>query len=84
MRNGLGNLEPFVSAGPAFGEQTELGMVPGKLRTGVHGGQEHLAQALVALYAFEGRHGALQAGDRLAIVALGTVSLAEALIRQCV
>jgi hypothetical protein len=45
----LGNLKPFVAEGPALGERAQLGMAPGEVGTGDHGGQDDPAEALVAL-----------------------------------
>ena len=71
--NRLGNPEPFVPEGPALSERAQLGMAPGELGTGVHGGQEDLAEALAALRPVEGCHGLPEAVDCPTIVALGLV-----------
>ena len=82
MINRLGNPEPFFPEGTALGEHAQLGMAPGELGTGVHGGQDDLTEALVALRPVEGRHGLPEAVDRPTIVALGLVGYAEVLVRQ--
>ena len=82
VRNRLGNPQPFFPEGPALGERAQLGMAPGEVGTGVHGGQDELAEALVAPRPLEGRHGLPEAVDRPTIVALGLVGLAEVLVRQ--
>ena len=73
MSDRLGNPEPFFPEGPALGERAQLGMARGEAGTGVHGGQENLAEALVAPRPLEGRHGLPEAVDRPTIVALGLV-----------
>ena len=78
----LGNPEPFFPEGTALGERAQLGMAPGEVGTGGHGGQEDLAEALVAPRPVEGRHGLPEAVDRPTIVALGLVGVAEVLVRQ--
>ena len=82
MRNRLGNPQPFFPEGTALGERAQLGMAPGEVGTGGHGGQDELTEALVAPRPVEGRHGLLEAVDRPTIVALGVVGYAEALVRQ--
>ena len=82
MSNRLGNPEPFFPEGPALGERAQLGMAPGEVGTGEHGGQDDLTEALAALRPVEGRHGLPEAVDRPTIVALGLVGEAEALVRQ--
>jgi hypothetical protein len=57
-------------------------MAPGKGGTGVHSGQENIAEALVATSPVEGFHGLLEAVNRLLIVALGVVTMAEVEVRQ--
>ena len=74
----LGNPEPFVPEGTALGERAQLGMAPGEVGTGDHGGQDDLPEALVAPRPLEGRHGLPEAVDRPTIVALGLVGMAEA------
>ena len=82
MSDRLGNPQPFFPEGPALGERAQLGMAPGEPGTGEHGGQEDLAEALVAPRPVEGRHGLPEAVDRPTIVALGLVGYAEVLVRQ--
>ena len=77
MSHRLGNLEPFFPESPALGKRAQLGMAPGELGTGDHGGQEDLTEALVAPRPIEGRHGLPEAVDRPTIVALGVVGSAE-------
>ena len=69
----LGNPQPFFPEGPALGERAQLGMAPGEVGTGEHGGQDDLTEALVAPRPVEGRHGLPEAVDRPTIVALGLV-----------
>ena len=56
-------------------------MAPGKSGQGKHSGQDGKTETLVTLRLVEGRHGLPEAVDRLAIVALGLVSLAEEVVR---
>src|SRR5688500_6067067 len=44
----LRNPQPFFSKGPALSECAQLSMALGEVGTGEHGGQEGLAEALVA------------------------------------
>ena len=81
VSNRLGNLEPFFPEGPALGERAQLGMAPGEVGTGEHGGQDD-AEALAAPRPVEGRHGLPEAVDRPTIVALGLVGVAEVVVRQ--
>ena len=81
VRNRLGNPEPFFPKSTALGEPAQLGMAPGKVGTGVHGGQDNLTEALAALRPVEGRYGLPEAVDRPTIVALELVGYAEELIR---
>ena len=67
----LGDPQPFVPEGPALGERPQLGMAPGEVGTGEHGGQDGAAEALAAPPPVEGRHGLPEAVDRPTIVALG-------------
>ena len=69
----LGNPQPFVPEGTALGEHAQLGMAPGEVGTGEHGGQVDLTEALAAPRPVEGRHGLPEAVDRPTIVALGPV-----------
>jgi hypothetical protein len=78
----LRNPEPFVSESTALGEQAQLGMAPGELSMGGHGGQANLAEALVAPRLLEDRHGLSEVVDRPPIVALGPVGLAEVAVHQ--
>ena len=82
MSHRLGNLEPFVSHGTALGERAQLGMAHGEPGTGTHGGQHHLAEALVAPCPVEGRHSLSEAVDRPTIVPLALVGSAEIAVRQ--
>jgi hypothetical protein len=82
VSNFLSNPEPFVPKGPALGERAQLGMAPGEVGTGEHGGQDNLAEALAALRPVEGCHGQPEAVDRPTIVALCLAGLAEALVRE--
>ena len=77
MIDRLGNPEPFVPEGTALGERAQLGMAPGEVGTGDHGGQDNPAESLVAPRPVEGRHSLPEAVDRLTIIALGPVSEAE-------
>ena len=78
----LGNPEPFFPEGSALGERAQLGMAPGEVGTGVHGGQADLTEALVAPRTVEESRGLPEAVDRPTIVALGLVGTAEALVRK--
>ena len=78
VSNRLGNPQPFVPKGTALSERAQLGMAPGEVGTGEHGGQDDLTEALVAPRPVEGRHGLPEAVDRPTIVALGVVDDAEA------
>ena len=77
----LGNPEPFVPNDATFGEHAQFGMAPGEVGTGGHGGQEHLAEALMTSRIAEGCRSLSVAVDRPTIVALGLVSLAEIVVR---
>src|SRR5262249_24678822 len=65
MIDRLSNLEPFFAEGTALGKRAQLGMAPGEFNTGLHSGQADLTKTLVAPRPVEGRHGLLQAVDRL-------------------
>ena len=78
VRNRLGNPQPFFPEGTALSEQAELGMTRGEPGTGGHGGQENLAEALVAPRPIERRHRNV---NRPTIIALGLIGLAEVLVR---
>jgi hypothetical protein len=78
----LGNPQPFVPESPALRKRAQLGMAPGEVGTGEHGGQDELTEALVAPRPVEGGYGQPEAGDRPTIVALGTVGSAEVGARQ--
>jgi hypothetical protein len=82
VNNRLGNPQPFVPEGTTLGEHAQLGMAPGKPRTGVYGGEEDPTEALVAPRALDERHGLPEAVDRPPIVALGIVGQAKVLARQ--
>ena len=75
VRDCLSNPEPFFPEGPALGERAQLGMAPGEVGTGEHGGQEELTEALVAPHPLQGRYGLPEAVDRPTIVALGLVGM---------
>ena len=77
----LSNPEPFFPEGPALGKRAQLGMAPGEVGTGGHGGQDDLAEALAALRPVESCHTLPEAVDGSTIVALGLVGEAEALVR---
>jgi hypothetical protein len=82
VSNRLGNPQPFFPKGPALGERAQLGMAPGEVGTGLHGGQDDIPEALVAPRPIEGRHSLPEAVDRLTIVALELVGHAQGLVRQ--
>ena len=84
VSNRLGNPEPFFPEGMALGERAQLGMAPGEVGTGSHGGQVGLTEALVAPRPLEERSGLPEAVDGPTIVALSQIGRAEALVRQCV
>ncbi len=48
MINRLGNPEPFFAEGVPLGEHAQFGVGQGERDTGLHGGQVHLTEALVA------------------------------------
>ena len=56
VRDRLGNPQPFFPRALPSANMPELGMAPGKLGTGGHGGQDDLAEALVGPHPVEGRH----------------------------
>jgi hypothetical protein len=80
--NRLGDSEPFVPEGTAFGEPAQLGMAYGEPGMRLHGGQDDLTEALVALRPVEVRHGLPEAVDRPTIVALGLIGFTEEAVRQ--
>ena len=82
VSNRLGNPEPFFPERPALGERPQLGMAPGEVGTGEHGGQDELTEALAAPRPVEGCHGLPEAVDRPTIVALGLIGSAEVGVRQ--
>ena len=83
IRRGEDNVFMDVSyTRPPLSEHAQLGMAHGEPGTGGHGGQENLAEALVALRTLEGRHGLPEAGYRSTIVTLVFVGKAEVPIRQ--
>ena len=77
----LGNPQPFVPEGTALGERPNSAWHQASQTREMHGGQEYLAEALVAPRPVEGCHGLPKAVDRPTIVALGMVGLAEVLVR---
>jgi hypothetical protein len=79
--NFLSNPQPFFPEGPALGERAQLGMAPGKVGTGEHGGQDDLTKVLAARRPVESYHALPEAVDGSTIVALGVVGHAEALVR---
>jgi hypothetical protein len=81
MRNRLGNSEPFFPEGTALGEHAQLGMTRGEKGTGEYGGQEDLAEALMALRPLEGHHELSEAIDCPPIVALALVGKTAVVIR---
>jgi hypothetical protein len=81
VSNFLSNPEPFVPKGPALGERAQLGMAPGEVGTGEHGGQDDLTKVLAALHPVESCHALPEAVDGSTIVTLGLVGLAETLVR---
>jgi hypothetical protein len=78
----FGNSDPFFAVGTTLREYTQVGMAPGEPGTGGHGGQDCLPEALAAPCSLKGRDSLLEAVNRLAIVALGLVGEAEALVRE--
>ena len=79
----LSNPQPFVPESTALSERAQLGMALGEFGTGVHSGEEPLAEALVAPRSGEGHHGLPEEVDGPTIVALDLVGEAEILVRQC-
>ena len=65
VSNRLGNPEPFFPEGSTLREHAQLGMAPGEIGTGGHGGQENLAEALATLRPVEECHGLPKTIDRL-------------------
>ena len=47
MLNHLGNPQPFFPEGTALGERAQFGMARGQVGTGVHDGEDNLAEALI-------------------------------------
>ena len=82
MIDRLGDPEPFVPEGDTFGKGAQLGMAPGEVGTGEHGGQVDLTEALMAPRPVERCYGLPEAVNRPTIVALGMVSCSEVLVRQ--
>jgi hypothetical protein len=82
VRHHLSNPQAFLPQGDTLGERTKLGMAPGKVGAGEHGGEGELTEAFVAPCPLEGRHGLPEAVDRPMIVALGLVGCAEIVVRQ--
>ena len=80
--NFLSNPEPFFAEGPALDERAQLGMAPGEVGTGEHGGQVDLTKAFAAPNTLEGRDGLPQAVNRPTIVTLGVVRMAKLVVRQ--
>src|SRR5215211_4767440 len=74
--------KPALMRGPALGGRAQLGMARSEVRTGEHGGEEELTEALVAPCPVEERYGLPEAVNRPTIVALGTVGHTEGLVRQ--
>jgi len=63
-------------------KRAQLGMAHGELSTGLHSGQEDLAEALAASRSVEGHHGLPKAVDRPTIVTLSVVGEAEVVVCQ--
>jgi hypothetical protein len=82
MTHLLSNPQPFFPESPALGERAQLGVAHGEPGTGVHGGQENPAEALVAPCPLEGHHSLPEAVDRPSIITLGLIGVAEVLVRQ--
>jgi hypothetical protein len=82
VRNGLGNPEPFFPEGPALGARAQLGMTPGEVGAGEHGGQEDLPAALATPCPLERRDGLPEGVDGLLILTLGLGGEAEGATRQ--
>jgi len=78
----LGNPESFCPEGTPLGERAHLGMALGEAASGVHGGQDNLAEALAAPSPVKGRDGLPETVYYPTIVALELVGLAEELVRQ--
>jgi len=81
VRNFLSNPEPFFPKGSALGERAQLGMAPGEVGAGEHGGQENPAEKLVAPCPLQGRYGLPESVDRPPILALGLIDEAEVAVR---
>ena len=77
VRRFLSDPQPFVPERSALSEQAEFSMAHGESGTGNDRGQEKLVEALVAPCPVERRHRSV---NRLTIVALGFVGLAEILV----
>ena len=73
MRHHLSDPQPFFPKGLARSEQAQLGMAPGEVGTGDHGGQEDLTEALSAPRPVERRYGLLEAVNRPTIVTLSCI-----------
>ena len=82
VRNCLGDLEPFFAGGTALGEHAQLGITPGEVGTGKHGGQHDMPKALVAPRPIEGCHALSVAVYRPTVVPLACVSPATEVVRQ--
>src|SRR5262245_32074545 len=78
----LGKSESFFPKSPTLGEPAELSMARGECGMDKRGGQDRMAEALVAPCPLEEPHGLPEAIDGLTIVALGLIGEAEALARQ--
>ena len=82
VRNRLGNPQRFFPEGSALSEHAQLGLARSEPCTGVHGGQENRAEALVPPRPVEEGYGLPEAVDRPTIVTLGPVGVAEVLVRH--
>src|SRR5262245_50434854 len=78
----LGNPQPFFPDGHTFSERAQLGMAPGEVGTGGHGGQESRAEALVPPRTVEDGYGLPEAVDCLTIVASIQVDSGEVAVRK--
>jgi hypothetical protein len=80
--SGLSNPEPLFPEGTALSEHTQLGMAPGEVSTGDHGGQVDLTEALVAPPITEGHHDRSAIIYSPTIVALGLIGYAKGAVRH--
>jgi hypothetical protein len=81
--SGLSNPEPLFPKGTALSEHAQLGMAPGEVSTGDHGGQVDLTETLVAPPITEGHHDRSVIVYGPTIVALGLTGYAKGAVCYC-